>query len=117
MLNKDNIDKKEKENQRKREWRAKQKAIADASYVPTPIEEAKKYLESIDDPQVASVYDHPDLGQKLTQEDRRIITNFVYHLKIKRKSQQSSEAQMTEQEHIIAEKAQELLLQKTFDLR
>ena len=30
MLNKDNIDKKEKKNQRKREWRAKQKAIADA---------------------------------------------------------------------------------------
>jgi hypothetical protein len=50
MSNKDDIDKKEKENLRKREWRAKQKAIADDAYLPTPIEEAKKYLESIDDP-------------------------------------------------------------------
>jgi hypothetical protein len=46
-----------------------------------------------------------------------VITNYVYHLKIKRKSQQSSEVQRAEEEHIIAEKAQELLLQKTFDLR
>jgi hypothetical protein len=74
--------------------------MAEESYVPTPIEEAKKYLESIDDPQVAAVYDHPDLSNKLTQEDRRVITNFVYHLKSKRKSQQNSEAQRTEQEKL-----------------
>ena len=93
MLNKDNIEKKEKENLRKREWRARQKAIADSSYVPTPIEEAKKYLESIDEPQVAAAYDHPDFGKKLTQDDRRVITNFVYYLKNKRRSQQNGEAQ------------------------
>jgi hypothetical protein len=95
----------------------KQKAMAEDLYVPTPIEEAKKYLESIDDPQVPAVYDHPDLRNKLTQEDRQVITNFVYHLKSKRKSQQNSEVQRTEQEKIISDKAQELLLEKTYDLR
>ena len=45
------------------------------------------YLESLDDPQVATAYSHPEIGKKLTQEDKRILTNFVYHLKNKRKVQ------------------------------
>ena len=41
MQEKDDIEKKQKEAQRKREYRAKVKAIADDSYVPTAIEEGR----------------------------------------------------------------------------
>ena len=87
MQENDDIEKKQKEAQRKREYRAKVKAIADDSYVPTAIEEAKMYLESMEDPIAIAAFEHPELGKKLTQDDRRTLTNYVYHLKSKRKSQ------------------------------
>ena len=87
MNTQDDKEKTVRDNERKREWRSKKAAIADGSYVYQPIEEAKMYLESLDDPQVATAYSHPEIGKKLTHEDKRILTNFAYHLKNKRKTQ------------------------------
>jgi hypothetical protein len=77
-------DKKEHERKRKEAWRAKQAAIKDGSYQATPIEQAKSFLEMLEDPEVDAVYNDPLIGALIKQEDRRVLSNFVYHLKSRR---------------------------------
>ncbi len=50
MSDKDAADRKQRDAQRKREYRAKQSAIAGGTYKPSAIDEAKQYLDSMDDP-------------------------------------------------------------------
>ena len=96
--------KKDRERDRKAEWRAKQHAIREGTFKPSPVEQAKTFLESMEEPEVKAAFDDPDLGPSLRQEDRRVLTNFVYHLKARRRKDGEEELKRTEQERLISDK-------------
>jgi hypothetical protein len=70
--------KKEYERKKKADWRAKQKAISEGKYSATPIEQAKRLLEQMKDPDIAALYEDEELGLNLKHEDKRPLQNFVY---------------------------------------
>ena len=47
------------ERKRKEAWRAKQAAIKDGTYQATPIEQAKAFLELMEQPDVDAAYNDP----------------------------------------------------------
>jgi hypothetical protein len=107
----------EHERQRKADWRAKQSAIREGTYKPTPLETAKTYLEGMDDPEVAAVFQDPELGKVLKPDDRKALTNFVYQLKLKRRKDGEEETKRQEQERLISERGRIFVNQKTYDLQ
>jgi hypothetical protein len=50
----------------------------------------------MDDPQLAAVFDHPELSAKLTHDDKRPLSNFLYHLKNKKKALEGAQTQKIE---------------------
>ena len=52
----DSEQKREHERQQKADWRAKQSAIREGTYKPSPLEMAKTFLEKMDDPEVGAAF-------------------------------------------------------------
>ena len=59
--------------------------MREGTYKPTPIESAKTSLEKMGDPEVGAAYWDAELGKQLKPENRKILANFVYHLKMRRR--------------------------------
>ncbi len=69
--------KRDADRQRKAEWRERQKKLKDNTYEPTPIEQAKQFLELMQDPDVNAAFQDEGLAQALKPEDRKTLNNFV----------------------------------------
>ncbi len=65
--------KKEAERIRKAEYRARVKSITNGTYTTTPIELAKRLLEGMDDPEVASAFKDDEIGPLLKAEDKKTL--------------------------------------------
>ena len=48
--------KRDADRQRKAEWRDRQRKVKDNTYEPTPIEQAKQFLELMQDPDVNAAF-------------------------------------------------------------
>jgi hypothetical protein len=55
--------------------------------VASPIEQAKKLLETMLDPDVAAAYNDKEIGGQLKAEDKKALYNFIHHLKIRRRKE------------------------------
>jgi hypothetical protein len=70
----------------------------------------------MEEPDVTAAFEDEDIGKLLKAEDRKTLSNFLYHLKSRRKKEDEDEAKKTEQERIISEKGKLMVDQKTYDL-
>jgi hypothetical protein len=109
--------KKEQERIRKAEWRAKQRALAEGTYVASALEKAKQLLESMESPELSAVYADESIGKMLTPEDKKPLSNFIFYLKQKRKRLEEDEAKKQEEEKQNSEKGRLFVSQKTYDLQ
>ena len=57
------------------------------------------------------------MGKELKPEDRKILANFVYHLKLRRRKDGEEEIKRQEQERLISERGRIFVSQKTYDLQ
>jgi hypothetical protein len=105
------------ERLRKADWRARQKAISEGTYVATPLERAKELLESMEAPDLSGVYADEAIGKLLTPEDKKPLSNFLFYLKQKRKKHEDDEAKKQEEEKMNSEKGRLFVSQKTYDLQ
>jgi hypothetical protein len=55
-------DRREAERLRKADYRSRAKSISNGTYIPTPIELAKKLLEGMDEPEVAAAFNDAEIG-------------------------------------------------------
>ena len=62
------------------------------TYIPTPIERAKSFLELMDEPEVDSAFADENIGRLLKSEDRKTLINFVYNLKSRRRKEEEEES-------------------------
>jgi hypothetical protein len=90
--------KRDADRQRKAEWRERQKKVKDNTYEPTTIEQAKQFLELMQDPDVNAAFQDEGLAQVLKPEDRKTLNNFVYHLKSRRRKENEEELKKSEDE-------------------
>ena len=90
--------KRDADRQRKATWREKQKQRKDNTYEPTPIEQAKEFLELMQDPDVNAAFQNEQLSKILKPEDRKTLSNFVYHMKSRRRKDNQEELKRSEDE-------------------
>jgi hypothetical protein len=90
--------------------------MKDNTYEPTSLERAKQFLELMQDPDVNAAFKNEELAQVLKPEDRKALSNFVYHLKSRRRKDDQEEAKRSEDEKQISEKGRMFVSEKTFDL-
>ena len=70
----------------------------------TPLEQAKRFLEAMEDPDVNAVYQDGELSQGLKPDERKALSNFVYHLKLRRRKEEEEESKRCEQQRVISER-------------
>jgi hypothetical protein len=63
----------------------------------------------MEDPDVTAAFENEDIGKQLRAEDRKTLSNYLYHLKARRKKEEEDEAKRTEQEKMISEKGKLLV--------
>jgi hypothetical protein len=90
--------------------------MKDNTYEPTSLERAKQFLELMQNPDVNAAFKNEELAQVLKPEDRKALSNFVYHLKSRRRKDDQEEAKRSEDEKQISEKGRMFVSEKTFDL-
>jgi hypothetical protein len=67
--------------------RARDKAIADGTYIKTPLELAKEFLATQDDPDIKSLSMNNEISQHLTDDQRKQLISFITNLRHKRKKE------------------------------
>ena len=74
----DNERKKEQDRLAYHRKRDRDKAKLDGTYVSGPLEQAKDFLCEMEQPELAAVYTHKEIGPLLTDADKRHLINFIY---------------------------------------
>jgi hypothetical protein len=81
----DHEKKREADRQRKSERREKQKSMKENTYFAEPLERAKNLLEQMEEPDINAAFNDSEIGNMLKPDDRKVLSNFVYHLKSRRR--------------------------------
>jgi hypothetical protein len=91
-------EKKEYERRKKEAWRNKQKAIVNSSYEPTILEKAKQFLEQMEVPDSAVLFNNEEFQGCLSSDDKKSISVFLSNLKARRKREAQEESKRQDQE-------------------
>jgi hypothetical protein len=70
----------------------------------------------MDEPDVDSVFKDENVGKLLKPDDRKILINFAYNLKSRRRKEEEELSSRAQQERVISEKGKMFVNQKTYEL-
>jgi hypothetical protein len=79
------------------------------TYIPTALEKAKDYLSKMEAPELAAVFNHQEIGDLLTEGDKRPLINYIYQLKLKKRKHDDEEKKRSDLGAQTSEKGMNIL--------
>lgn len=96
---------------------ARDRAIANGTYVKTPLEQAKEVIVAQPEPDLKALEGHPELTASLTDDHRKHLATFISNLRQKRKKEKEEQVRRREEQLSYEEKGKYFVAQKTNELQ